>query len=105
MPQNAEETCDQTAHGEANTDNEIDGFGCFDEDETESQETNLESSQSQNISDDIEGFGLFEDEATSKETQAKGEANTKVGVADEGFGFFEPDTLPVKTWLIWSANW
>ena len=97
MPQNAEETCDQTAQGEANTDNEIDGFGFFDEDETESQETNLESSQSQNISDDIEGFGLFEDEAASEETQAKGEANTKVGVADEGFGFFEPDTLPVKT--------
>ena len=97
MPRNAEETCDQTTQGEANTDNEIDGFGFFDEDETESQETNLESSQSQNISDDIEGFGLFEDEAASEETQAKGEANTKVGIADEGFGFFEPDTLPVKT--------
>ncbi|WP_334021050.1 chemotaxis protein CheA [Alteromonas sp. S015] len=95
MPQNAQEACDQTAQSEATSDNEIEGFGFFDEDETEAHETTSDIPQNPNNADEIEGFGLFDDEAISTEAQV--EANNEPNKDDIGFGFFEPENLPVKT--------
>lgn len=86
--QDAQEPPEQNAEDEAN---EIEGFGFFDEDESEAQ------AQSENGADDIEGFGLFDDEATSSEAHADVETNRDTSKVDEGFGFFEPENLPVKT--------
>ncbi|MFZ8201300.1 chemotaxis protein CheA [Alteromonas portus] len=86
--QDAQEPPEQNAEDEAN---EIEGFGFFDEDESEAQ------AQSENGADDIEGFGLFDDEATSSEAHAEVETNRDTSKVDEGFGFFEPENLPVKT--------
>ena len=95
MPQNAQETCDQTAQSEANSDNEIEGFGFFEEDETEAHVTTSDIPQNPNSADEIEGFGLFDDEAIPPEAQV--EANNEPNKDDIGFGFFEPENLPVKT--------
>ena len=92
--QEAKGSCEQHAEDEVN---EIEGFGFFDEDESEAQ------AQSENSAGDIEGFGLFDDEATSSDAQADAETNRDTSKVDEGFGFFEPENLPVKTEVTQSA--
>ena len=92
--QEAQGSCEQHAEDETN---EIEGFGFFDEDESEAQ------AQSENSAGDIEGFGLFDDEATSSDAQADAETNRDTSKVDEGFGFFEPENLPVKTEVTQSA--
>ncbi|MDY6975450.1 MAG: chemotaxis protein CheW [Pseudomonadota bacterium] len=79
---------------EGGSDNEIEGFGFFDDEETETQSTTSETSQNQKEDEEIEGFGFFEDDmvAAGKQTEAAPEASKN----DEGFGFFEPESLPVK---------
>ena len=86
--QEAQDSPEQNAEDEAN---DIEGFGFFNEDESEAQ------AQSENGADDIEGFGLFDDEATPTKVQTDAEANRDTSKVDEGFGFFEPENLPVKT--------
>ena len=86
--QEAQDSPEQNAEDEAN---DIEGFGFFNEDESEAQ------AQSENGADDIEGFGLFDDEATPTKVQTDAEANQDTSKVDEGFGFFEPENLPVKT--------
>lgn len=85
--QEAQGSFEQHAEDEAN---EIEGFGFFDDDESEAQ------AQSENSADDIEGFGLFDDEATSSDAQTDAQTNRDTSKVDEGFGFFEPENLPVK---------
>ena len=92
--QEAQDSPEQNAEDEAN---DIEGFGFFNEDESEAQ------AQSENGADDIEGFGLFDDEATPTKVQTDAEANRDTSKVDEGFGFFEPENLPVKTESIQSA--
>ena len=84
----AHDSPEQNAEDETN---EIEGFGFFDEEETEAQV------QSENSADDIEGFGLFDEEATPTEATSDAEKKRDTSKADEGFGFFEPENLPVKT--------
>ena len=84
----AHEPNDLTEDIEGASDNEIEGFGFFDDEETEIQSPTSETSQSQKEAEEIEGFGLFDDD----EVEAAPEAN----INDEGFGFFEPENLPVK---------
>ncbi|MDP6882048.1 MAG: chemotaxis protein CheW [Alteromonas macleodii] len=86
--QEAQGSFEQHAEDEAN---EIEGFGFFDDDESEAQ------AQSENSADHIEGFGLFDDEATSSDAQTEAQTNRDTSKVDEGFGFFEPENLPVKT--------
>ena len=86
--QEAQDSPEQNAEDETN---DIEGFGFFNEDESEAQ------AQSENGADDIEGFGLFDDEATPTKVQTDAEANHDTSKVDEGFGFFEPENLPVKT--------
>ena len=92
--QEAQGSCEQHAEDETN---EIEGFGFFDEDESEAQ------AQSENSADDIEGFGLFDDDATPTKAQTDAETNRDTSKVDEGFGFFEPENLPVKTEVSQSA--
>ncbi len=92
--QEAQDSPEQNAEDETN---DIEGFGFFNEDESEAQ------AQSENGADDIEGFGLFDDEATPTKVQTDAEANRDTSKVDEGFGFFEPENLPVKTESIQSA--
>ena len=84
----AHDSPEQNAEDETN---EIEGFGFFDEEETEAQV------QSENSADDIEGFGLFDDEATPTKATSDAEKKRDTSKVDEGFGFFEPENLPVKT--------
>ena len=84
----AHDSPEQNAEDETN---EIEGFGFFDEEETETQV------QSENSADDIEGFGLFDDEATPTKATSDVEKKRDTSKVDEGFGFFEPENLPVKT--------
>ena len=84
----AHDSPEQNAEDETN---EIEGFGFFDEEETEAQV------QSENSADDIEGFGLFDDEATPTKATSDAETKRDTSKVDEGFGFFEPENLPVKT--------
>ena len=84
----AHDSPEQNAEDETN---EIEGFGFFDEEETEAQV------QSENSADDIEGFGLFDDEATPNKATSDAEKKRDTSKVDEGFGFFEPENLPVKT--------
>lgn len=85
---------DQTVDIEGASDNEIEGFGFFDDEETETQSITSETSQNQKEAEEIEGFGLFEDDEVAAEKQA--EAAPEVIKNDEGFGFFEPENLPIK---------
>ena len=84
----AHDSPEQNAEDETN---EIEGFGFFDEEETEAQV------QSENSADDIEGFGLFDNEATPTKATSDAEKKRDTSKVDEGFGFFEPENLPVKT--------
>ena len=84
----AHDSPEQNAEDETN---EIEGFGFFDEEETEAQV------KSENSADDIEGFGLFDDEATPTKATSDAETKRDTSKVDEGFGFFEPENLPVKT--------
>ena len=84
----AHDSPEQNAEDETN---EIEGFGFFDEEETEAQV------KSENSADDIEGFGLFDDEATPTKATSDAEKKRATSKVDEGFGFFEPENLPVKT--------
>lgn len=84
----AHDSPEQNAEDETN---EIEGFGFFDEEETETQV------QSENSADDIEGFGLFDDEATPTKATSDAEKKRDTSKVDESFGFFEPENLPVKT--------
>ncbi|MEC8417054.1 MAG: chemotaxis protein CheW [Pseudomonadota bacterium] len=84
----AHDSPEQNAEDETN---EIEGFGFFDEEETEAQV------KSENSADDIEGFGLFDDEATPTKATSDAEKKRDTSKVDEGFGFFEPENLPVKT--------
>ncbi|WP_334012466.1 chemotaxis protein CheA [Alteromonas sp. S167] len=84
----AHDSPEQNAEDETN---EIEGFGFFDEEETEAQV------QSEKSADDIEGFGLFDDEATPTKATSDAEKKRDTSKVDEGFGFFEPENLPVKT--------
>ena len=88
------EPSDQTVDIEGASDNEIEGFGFFDDEETETQSITSETSQNQKEAEEIEGFGLFEDDEVAAEKQA--EAVPEVIKNDEGFGFFEPENLPIK---------
>ena len=90
----AHEPNDETADIEEASDKEIEGFGFFDDEDTESQSITSETSQHQKETEDIEGFGLFEDDEVVAEKQA--EAVPEASKTNEGFGFFEPESLPVK---------
>jgi two-component system chemotaxis sensor kinase CheA len=81
---------EQTEDIEGDSDNEIEGFGFFDDEETETQSTTSETSQNQKGDEEIEGFGFFEDDKVAADKQTEARKN------DEGFGFFEPESLPVK---------
>ena len=81
---------EQTEDIEGASDNEIEGFGFFDDEETETQSTTSETSQNQKEDEEIEGFGFFEDDKVAADKQTEARKN------DEGFGFFEPESLPVK---------
>ena len=81
---------EQTEDTEGASDNEIEGFGFFDDEETETQSTTSETSQNQKEDEEIEGFGFFEDDKVVADKKTEARKN------DEGFGFFEPESLPVK---------
>lgn len=81
---------EQTEDIEGASDNEIEGFGFFDDEEAETQSTTSETSQNQKEDEEIEGFGFFEDDKVAADKQTEARKN------DEGFGFFEPESLPVK---------
>ncbi|WP_334058523.1 chemotaxis protein CheA [Alteromonas sp. S005] len=82
---------EQTEDIEGASDNEIEGFGFFDDEETGAQSTTSETSQNQKEDEEIEGFGFFEDDKVAADKQSEAHKN------DEGFGFFEPESLPVKS--------
>ena len=81
------EPSDQTVDIEGASGNEIEGFGFFDDEETETQSNTSETSQNQKEAEEIEGFGLFEDDEVAAPEAHKN---------DEGYGFFEPENLPIK---------
>ena len=81
---------EQTEDTEGASDNEIEGFGFFDDEETETQSTTSETSLNQKEDEEIEGFGFFEDDKVVADKKTEARKN------DEGFGFFEPESLPVK---------
>ena len=92
---------DQTEDIEDASDNEIEGFGFFDDEDTETQGATSETSQNKKEAEEIEGFGFFEDDEVTAEKQA--EEAPHASKNDEGFGFFEPENLPVKPEVTQSA--
>ena len=85
---------DQTEDIEDASDNEIEGFGFFDDEDAETQSATSETSQNKKEAEEIEGFGFFEDDEVTAEKQT--EEAPHASKNDEGFGFFEPENLPVK---------
>ncbi|AXT38269.1 chemotaxis protein CheA [Alteromonas sp. BL110] len=90
----AHEPPEQCEALDATSDNEIEGFGFFDEEEAEAQSGTSETSQSQKDIEEIEGFGFFDDDKVDVDKLP--EATPEACKNDEGFGFFEPESLPVK---------